>query len=79
MAVRKEYEDNIAIQFTFSEVSNIVDAMFNRLDMMVAREAPENIMELTLQTAKRLNDILREHEFNHYTDEKFAQYQEKES
>lgn len=67
----KQYSDSAPVELSFDEVSTITHALTLIVEQLIQRDARPILVENFIEVAKKLNDVLKSNEFNHYTDDKF--------
>ena len=72
----KLYSDKAPLELTFEEVAQITNALISTIDKLINSRAHPFVISTFLGPAKKLNQVLKENDFNHYTDERFEQYDE---
>lgn len=71
----KLYSDKAPLELTFEEVAQITNALIFTLDKLKEAQVHSVVIKTFLEPAKKLNEVLKANEFNHYEDEKFEQYE----
>lgn len=67
----KQYSDTVSVELTFSEVVKMTRRAIIRAYDIMEDGAPLGVMKDYAMLAKKLNDVLKQNGFDHYTDEKF--------
>lgn len=71
----KLYSDKAPLELTFEEVAQITNALISVIDRLINCRANPLVVRTFLGPAKKLNAVLKTNDFNHYTDERFEQYE----
>lgn len=72
----KQYSDTVSVELTFSEVSKMAGRAIIMADDIIEDGSPLSLLKEYVMLAKKLNDILKQNGFDHYTDEKFEIFEE---
>lgn len=72
----KQYSDTVSVELTFSEISKMTTKAVIQADEIIEDGHPLCLMREYVMLAKKLNDILKQNGFDHYTDEKFQIFEE---
>lgn len=69
----KEYSDKVQVALHYSDLLDIVGALITHIEKLIEIKGPSIIILNCIARAERLNELLKEADFDHWESEKFEQ------
>lgn len=71
----KQYSDTTSMELTFAEIGTVVVGLIIHLERLMAVNCPASVAKEYASILVKFNDVLRQNEFDHYTNEKLKEFE----